>query len=383
MKYSSLLVATLLLQNAYASNEGYVLGSTIWKDSSIPVCWESHQDSSASERTWVRNAVARTWEEESQVKFTGWGECSVNSEGIRIEIADDNPHVDRLGNLLDGRRNGMSLNFTFQNWGTSCETNENGRRQFCIEIIAVHEFGHALGFAHEQNRPDTPDTCDEPQGTDGDIIVGEWDLESVMNYCNPKWNGDGKLSKTDIDMVRRFYGSKFEDDYLIGDWDGDGKDNIAIRRGSRILMDTNFDGAHDLEQSFGKGNDEDEYLVGDWDGDGRDNIAIRRGSRILMDTNFDGAHDIEQSFGNGNDEAQYLVGDWDGDGRDNIAVRRWNRVLMDTNFDGAADMTQTYGDGNNEDEYMVGDWDGDGQDNIAVRRNNQLFTVTDGCLHSS
>lgn len=164
-----------------------------------------------------------------------------------------------------------------------------------------------------------------------------------------------------------------EDEYLVGDWDGDGRDNIAVRRGNKILMDTNFDGIHNILQTYGDGNREDEYLVGDWDGDGRDNIAVRRGNQILMDTNFDGRHDILLAYGTGNNEDQYLVGDWDGDGRDNIAVRRGGQILMDTNFGGVHDILQTYGGGNNEDEYLVGDWDGDGRDNIAVRRGGQVW----------
>ena len=124
------------------------------------------------------------------------------------------------------------------------------------------------------------------------------------------------------------------DEYLVGDWNGDGHDNIAIRQGNKILMDTNFDGLHDIEQSYGNGNSEDQYLVGDWNSDGRDNIAVRRGNKILMDINFDGLHDIEQSYGNGNSDDEYLVGDWNGDGLDNVAIRVGNRILMDNNFDG-------------------------------------------------
>jgi hypothetical protein len=90
-----------------------------------------------------------------------------------------------------------------------------------------------------------------------------------------------------------------EAEYLTGDWDGDRKANIAVRRGNCVLMDVNYDGTHDREQCYGNGNSESQYLVGDWDGDGRDNIAVRRGNCVLMDVNYDGTHDREQCYGNG------------------------------------------------------------------------------------
>jgi len=37
-------------------------------------------------------------------------------------------------------------------------------------------------------------------------MIGNWDLHSVMNYCNPEWSGNGNLSDNDILTVQTYYG---------------------------------------------------------------------------------------------------------------------------------------------------------------------------------
>ncbi|MFM0520475.1 MULTISPECIES: carbohydrate-binding protein [Caballeronia] len=194
-----------------AAAKGYALSTVIWDRVPIGVCWDLNNADFArysSERSWTRGAVEETWEQHSGVEFSGWQQCTNDPTfyGIRIsveDIAGSAPHTWGLGAMLNNAQGGMALNFTFNNWSPSCQ----GREEYCIRRVAAHEFGHALGFAHEQNRPDTPSSCIEPaQGTSGDTMIGEWDLASVMNYCNPKWNGDGKLSATDIEMAQKFYG---------------------------------------------------------------------------------------------------------------------------------------------------------------------------------
>jgi hypothetical protein len=168
----------------------------------IPVCWENSQGFPA-ETQWVRSAIESTWQSAANVEFQGWGPCANYSRGIRILITDTRSNS-RVGRALDGLNNGMELNFTFRNFSRDCQA--KSKKEGCIKSVAVHEFGHALGFLHEQDRADS--TCSLEKNSDAGWPLTEYDPDSVMNYCNPRWNNGGQLSYNDIKGVQRLYGPK-------------------------------------------------------------------------------------------------------------------------------------------------------------------------------
>lgn len=176
-------------------------------ESGIPVCWENPSDAFVAEMKLVRDSISESWQKNSSLRFNGWQKCASTNAGIRILIEDSGPHTKGLGNRLDKKQDGMVLNFSFVNWSSSCRESET-TRSFCIRSIAVHEFGHALGFAHEQNRADAPGECQLlRQGSDGPVLLTPYDPKSVMNYCNGSSYSNGVLSEKDILGLQKVYGA--------------------------------------------------------------------------------------------------------------------------------------------------------------------------------
>jgi len=175
---------------------------TLWKKTDIKVCWfeNANDDAYAENRQIVHDIIYVTWNrtlspeevpEDEWVQFVGWEEC----------VSGDNHDIKMKEGPGANRVNGLGTDATYVNFNYS----NPDAPKWDIKRIAIHEFGHLLGLAHEHNRVDTGDQCSyEPQGTDGNRYYGRWDHDSVMNYCNSRYK-DSVLSPSDQYWILRVY----------------------------------------------------------------------------------------------------------------------------------------------------------------------------------
>lgn len=201
----------------------------------------------------------------------------------------------------------------------------------------------------------------DPTGT---LITGDWNGNGRDGFASRRGN---ELTLVDshgrAQATVRF--GVAGDELYVGDWDGDGTDTFAVRRG-KIFHVTNSASATGATFTIGYGKIGDEVFVGDWDGDGIDTFAVRRRNVFhVRNSVTSGPADVVFGYGKAGDEV--LVGDWDTDGIDTFAVRRGNIIFIRNDFrTGVAEHTLGYGRAS--DHLVVGDWDGDGVDTFAVRR---------------
>ena len=143
--------------------------------------------------------------------------------------------------------------------------------------------------------------------------------------------------------------------------------------GGQYFLNDGFTGVANTVFTYGEANDQ--VYVGDWDGNGTDTLAVRRGNTFYVrNSNTSGPADVVFSYGDPGDTV--LVGDWDGNGTDTLAVRRGNTFFVKNSVTtGIADTVFSYGDPG--DTVLVGDWDGNGTDTLVVRRGGQYFVKND------
>ena len=170
---------------------------------------------------------------------------------------------------------------------------------------------------------------------------------------------------------------------IVGDWNGDGLDEIGVHRAvgnaGYFIQDYNGNGYWDGgDRYFQFGYGSDTPIIGDWNGDGYDEIGVHRpvgnAGYFIQDYNGNGYWDGGDryfDFGYGSDTP--IIGDWNGSIGDEIGVHRGvgnaGYFIQDYNGNGYWDGSDRYHVfGYASDLPIVGDWNGNGTDQIGVHR---------------
>jgi Tol biopolymer transport system component len=195
-------------------------------------------------------------------------------------------------------------------------------------------------------------------GNPGDVpFMGDWDGDGVDTPgLYRQSDGYVYLRNTNTEGIAdiRFFFGNPGDLPLAGDFDGDGYDTVSLYRPSeQRFYVINRLGSGDAglgvaDFSFGFGNPGDEPFVGDFNGDGVDEIGLHRDSTGRVYLRFSlttGIADLDFLYGNPHD--RIVAGDWNGDGTDTPALfRSSNRThyFRFTNTEGMADAHYIWGE---------------------------------------
>ena len=198
---------------------------------------------------------------------------------------------------------------------------------------------------------------------DGD---GKWDvavLQGESSTPNMFWLVQ---NSHDGSMTAQHWGLS-TDTPVPQDYDGDGKTDFAVFRQGWWYILRSSDGQFQAEK-FGLSTDSP-LQGGDYDGDGKDDLATVRGEGggwrqwiRLSGTGWWKKYDL------GNPQFTGVVtGDYDGDGKSDVAIVQGNLWLWERSSDGQLGGGWRFGMGA-QDDPVPADYDGDGKTDIAVYR---------------
>jgi len=141
---------------------------------------------------------------------------------------------------------------------------------------------------------------------------------------------------------------------ITGDWNGNGFDDIGLFNDGYFYLDTTNNGkwdkvkGGDMLRNFGIAgiNVVAKPVVGDWNGDGQDDLGIYNNGYFYLDTTGNGSWDkvkggdTFRNFGikKINTTAKPVIGDWNGDGSDDLGLFNDGFFYLDTTGNGSWDQ---------------------------------------------
>ena len=203
-------------------------------------------------------------------------------------------------------------------------------------------------------------------GNKGDLpVVGDWDGDGKddIGIFGRAWAGDPRAIQRDPGLPHVFNKTRLAEKNLPPKEE----DTVRTKRTMKVTMDGALR-ADLIDHVFHYGVSGDRPVAGDWTGNGVDCIGVFKDGDWHLDSDGDGrftSRDERFQFGMVGDLP--AVGDWDNDGIDNIGVYRNGKWILDSNGNRQIDdADQVVELGAAKDMPIVGDWRGDGRDRIGL-----------------
>jgi hypothetical protein len=178
---------------------------------------------------WVQNAVERSWNTIANVRFEDFSVCPTDPKNTKTYVVVF--LLDELTSSMQGGGSGgkkpLALPQDIKSRSqaairmTTSPLFQNRKR---IEYLAVHEFGHVLGFAHEHIRQDHDQVAIEAGAPTVPLtyLTATYDADSIMNYLHSERSGSGMLTDLDVMGAQAFYAPNPSQD--------DDRDAVSDRR---------------------------------------------------------------------------------------------------------------------------------------------------------
>jgi hypothetical protein len=240
--------------------------------------------------------------------------------------------------------------------------------------------------------------CSNPAATIYDS--GSWE----QSFLNGDFNGD---RRTDVIQTYRGWGSiplctsnssswscsnnaatiynsgSWEQKFLAGDFDGDGKDDVfqTWRSWGSIPVclssGSSWNCSNPAATIYNSGSWEQQFLTGDFNGDGKTDVAqvFRGWSSIPVclsnGTGWDCSNYSATIYNSGSWEQKFITGDFDGDGKTDIAQtwRGWSSIPVCSWNGGGWNCSNNpatiYDSGSWEQQFLAGDFNHDGVDDVV------------------
>jgi len=246
-----------------------------------------------------------------------------------------------------------SVTISGSNWHTSYDTNHDFRTDFTIVRSGTNTWYTALSDGGATTTV---------WGGAGDVdVMGDYDGDGKADIAvwRPS-DGNWYIVQSSTGTVRIAAWGAFGDIPLAGDIDGDGRDDLVIyRNGSWYTLKSSGGIAF---VNWGAGTDIP--ILGDYDGDGKADPTVFRPSNGFWYGYLSGGGALVYGWGQNGDSP--IAGNWDGDAKSDVAVYRPGTGQWFVSQSSAGSLVVPWGAAG--DIPVSGDWDGDGKSEFAVWR---------------